>query len=99
MSNLPKKETTIKAKDLIKPSQQVLTIVDFTMESPFIKLECPNCHDSQDRIGARFCSNCGTPLAWENILIRQPRSELQQGNPNEAPNVEAKVPEENAGKA
>lgn len=99
MSNSPKKETTIKAKDLIKPSQQVLTVVDFTMERPFIKLVCPNCHDSQDRIGARFCSNCGTPLAWENILVRQPQSEQPQGTPNEAPNEEAKLPKENAGQA
>lgn len=94
MSNLPKKETTIKAKDLVKPGQQVLTVVDFTMERPFIKLECPVCHDAQDRIGVRFCSNCGTPLAWENVLIRQPKMTTP---PTEE--AEAKAPEENAGQA
>lgn len=79
MGNTPKKETTVKVKDLVVPGKQVQTIVDFTGPQPFIKLECPECHIGPERIGAKFCSNCGTPLIWENIWIRKPEDPKPKG--------------------
>jgi len=63
-----------------KLEKQVVTVVDFTEERPTIKLECPDCHELADKIGVKFCSNCGTPLKWDNIFIRQPKPEPAEPN-------------------
>ncbi len=61
-------------KDLVKVGQQVQTVIDYTEPQPVIKLECPECHTQPHYVGARFCSNCGTGLKWDNVLIRQPKA-------------------------
>ncbi len=59
-------------KQPVRPGKQVQTVVDFTGPQPIIKLECKVCHTGTERIGAKFCSNCGEPLKWDDIWVRKP---------------------------
>jgi hypothetical protein len=65
---------------------QIITIVDFTQPQPVIRLECGNCHVGPERIGTKFCSNCGEPLLWDNIFIRRPEERpTEEVAPEEGP--------------
>jgi len=77
-----------------KPGKQVLTIADFTGPAPLLRLECPECHTGPERIGAKFCSNCGTPLAWENIWIRKPQDPKPDEPVTDAKEEEVPKPEQ-----
>jgi predicted amidophosphoribosyltransferase len=75
-------------KKVSRPSKQVLTIVDFSAPQATIRLECSACHAEPPTVGAKFCSNCGEPLKWDNIFIRQPQ-------PTEVPTDEFKAKDVN----
>jgi len=93
MSNSVKKNTTVKVKDMVKPGKQVQTVVDYTGQNVAIKLECPECGFGVDRLGARFCSNCGAPLKWDNISVRQPKPAPEAGENKPSPEVKEDTPE------
>jgi len=55
---------------------QVITAV--IPERRAIELQCPHCHTVPDRVGVKFCSNCGSPLVWDNIIIVEPTKPVEE---------------------
>ena len=69
------KKAVTPVNELETTPNQVQTIVDFSQGQPTMLLACPTCVEPVDRIGAKFCSNCGSPLVWNNIKIRPAKPE------------------------
>ena len=62
------------------PIHQVKTVV--LIEQQRIIIACAECNAPQNNMGAKFCSNCGNQLTWDNIEVVNP-----QPKPTEEPNM------------
>lgn len=74
-----------------KVTNQVQTLV--SIEQQRIVLACPKCGQQQINVGVNFCSNCGHPLEWKNIVVIQPpKKEQPKEEKSEAPKAPSKEP-------
>ncbi len=67
-----------KGESIMAKEARVFTIADFTGQQPQLRLECEACNAAPDRIGAKFCSNCGATLNWDTVKVRQPEAPAEE---------------------
>jgi predicted amidophosphoribosyltransferase len=56
----------------------VHTVIDITKEPIRFNLVCSNCGAMPDRIGAKYCSSCGSGLTWDNIFVKSEEPETPE---------------------
>ena len=79
------KDTTVEKQKNV----QVQTIIDLSVQPVRINLACGNCGEMPDRIGAKFCANCGSELKWDHIFVKTKEEDTKSETPtSETPTTE-----------
>lgn len=71
------KDTTVEKQKNV----QVQTIIDLSVQPVRINLACGNCGEMPDRIGAKFCANCGSELKWDHIFVKTKEDDTKSDGP------------------